>query len=390
MAKAYKFMTSCVFLMTLWATAQDSNTNNTSDHENTGRFRTLEFKVHSGAHLYTGKTLTSKLESGYGALEGRFGWQSSDKDIWGIHGYPTYGVGFYAGFIGDPEIFGNPNALYGFIDFPVSKPFRKNVFSISPAVGLTYDLNAFNPETNPLNDAIGSRIAVYFNLNFGWSYKWTREMDITYGIDFTHFSNGRTFTPNYGLNMFGLNLGLRYHYNADQRKVDNDMYPTKLLASRYKRSEKPPNVKLEDNQSINLYLSAGTVQTEAGAGTDTRYATYSIVLEYQHKFNSKHSISGGFDYLVDNSVVETYPEGNGKTSMMAVHAGYDFMFWRFTIPLQIGVHITDNLDKGTSFVRPAIRYDLNKWAYAQVGLKTKNGATADWVEFGVGFRPFKW
>ena len=215
-------------------------------------------------------------------------------------------------------------------------------------------------------------------------------MDITYGIDFTHFSNGRTFTPNYGLNMFGLNLGLRYHYNADQRKVDNDMYPTKLLASRYKRSEKPPNVKLEDNQSINLYLSAGTVQTEAGAGTDTRYATYSIVLEYQHKFNSKHSISGGFDYLVDNSVVETYPEGNGKTSMMAVHAGYDFMFWRFTIPLQIGVHITDNLDKGTSFVRPAIRYDLNKWAYAQVGLKTKNGATADWVEFGIGFRPFKW
>ncbi len=383
-------MTGCVFLMTLWATAQNSNTNNTSGSENTGRFRTLQLAVHSGAHLYSGKTLTSKIESGYGAIEGRFGWQSSDKDIWGISGYPTYGVGFYAGFIGDPEVFGNPNALYGFIDFPISSSSRKNVFSISPALGLTYNLKPFDAETNPLNDAIGARFAVYFNLDFGWSYKWTREMDITYGIDFTHFSNGRSFTPNYGLNMFGLNLGLRYHYNADQHKVDKGMYPTELLEARYKRAEKAPNAKLEDNQSINLYLAAGTVQTEAGAGTDKRYATYSIVLEYQHKFNSMHSVSGGVDYLVDNSVAETYPEGGGKTGMMAVHAGYDFMFWRFTIPLHIGANITDSLDKGALFMRPAIRYDLNKWAYAQVGLKTKNGATADWIDFGVGFRPFKW
>lgn len=175
-------------------------------------------------------------------------------------------------------------------------------------------------------------------------------MDITYEIDFTHFSNGRTFTPNYGLNMFGLNVGLRYHYNADQRKVDNATYPTKLLTSRFKRAEKLPNVKLEDNQSINLYLAAGTVQTEEGAGTDTRYATYSIVLEYQHKFNSRHSVSGGLDYLVDKSVAETYPEGGGKTDMMAIHAGYDFMFWKFTIPLHIGVNITDSLDKGSSLV----------------------------------------
>ena len=48
-----------------------------------------------------------------------------------------------------------------------------------------------DPETNPTNDAIGSRVTVYFNLNFGWTYKWTKEMDIVYGIDFTHFSISR-------------------------------------------------------------------------------------------------------------------------------------------------------------------------------------------------------
>lgn len=26
----------------------------------------------------------------------------------------------------------------------------------------------------------------------------------------------------------------------------------------------------------------------------------------------------------------------------------------------------------------------------QIGLKTKNGGAADWIEFGIGFTPFIW
>ncbi len=378
------------FLIGLLTNAQNLNSDKKEQSENKGRFRTIEINGHSGAHLYSGTGLETKVTSGYGAIEARFSWQSEDKEAWETLGYPRYGIGVYAGFIGDPQIFGNPNAIFGFIDFPVNKPSRRNAFSISPALGLTYNLEPFDAETNPLNDAIGARMAVYFNVNFGWAYKWTREMDINYGIDFTHFSNGRTFTPNYGLNMFGLNVGLRYHYNADQRKIDPAIHPSKLLEARYKRSKKSPNVKLDKNQSINAYIALGTVQTDLTAGTDTRYSTYSFLLEYQHKFNSMHSASVGFDYLIDNSIKETYPQGNGKHSLIAAHAGYDFMFWRFTILAQVGVYLTDNFDKGSFFLRPAVRYDLNNWAYAQFGLKTTNGAAADWLEFGIGIRPFKW
>ncbi len=96
---------------------------------NEGRYRTLEIRGHSGGHMYSGNTLTSKLESGYGAVEVRYAWQSRDEEIWGKYGYPSYGVGFYAGFIGDPEIFGNPNALFGFMNFPISRPSRRNQFN---------------------------------------------------------------------------------------------------------------------------------------------------------------------------------------------------------------------------------------------------------------------
>ena len=357
--------------------------------ENQGRFRTLEIRGHTGGHMYGGETLTSKLEDGYGGLEVRFAWQSRDEEIWGKYGYPSYGVGLYSGFLGDPEIFGNPNAVFGFINFPISNPTRRNQFNIEPSLGLTYNLEPFDPENNPLNDAIGARMAVYFNLNFGWAYQWTPEMDITYGIDFSHFSNGRSFTPNWGLNMLGINVGLRYHYNADQHKLDNHMYPDRKLQNRYLRSGKTPNQKVVDNQSMNVYLALGTVQTEEGAGTDTRYGTFSLVLDYQHKFNTMHSVSAGLDYFVDNSLKETYPEGDGKNSLVGIHAGYDFMFWRLTTLLHGGTYITEKLGKEALFLRPAIRYKINKWAYAQVGLKTI-GFAADWVEFGLGFRPFRW
>lgn len=357
--------------------------------ENQGRFRTVEFRGHTGGHMYGGQTLTAKLESGYGALEVRYGWQSRDPEIWGKYGYPTYGVGAYAGSIGDPDVFGNPNALYGFISFPISNPSRRNQFNIESALGLTYHLKPFDPENNPLNDAIGARMAVYFNLNFGWAYRWTPDMDITYGIDFSHFSNGRSFTPNWGLNMLGINLGLRYHYNADQHRVDKGAFPASRLQNRYLRIEKTPNTKVEENQSLNLYGAIGTAQNEEDAGTDTRYGTFSLVLDYQHKFDNMHSVSAGLDYFVDNSVKATNPEGNGKNSLIGVHAGYDFMFWKMTVLVHGGTYITDKLGKEPLFLRPAIRYDINKWAFAQVGLKTI-GFAADWVEFGVGFRPFRW
>lgn len=357
------------------------------DVENSGRFRTLQISGHSGGHLYSGKTLTNKL-AGYGGLTAKFGWQSRDEEIWGPYGYPTYGLGWYAGFVGDPQIFGNPNALFGFIRFPISNPTRKNEFGIEPQFGLTYNLNPFNPETNPLNDAIGGKMAVYFAVNFGWTYKWTREMDITYGIDFTHFSNGRIYTPNYGLNMFGINLGLRYHYNADQHRVDDRTYPDQILQSRYQRSTKVPNSKVDINRSVNVYLALGTVQSPDDAGTKTRYGTFSGVIDYQHKFNNMHGATAGLDYMVDNSLAQDNPSDPDKY-LIGLHAGYDFMFWKLTVGVHLGGYLTDNRGKTSYFTRPSLRYDINDIIYAQVGLKT-NGFAADWVEWGIGFRPFRW
>ncbi len=355
-----------------------------------GNFKSISVKALSGAHLYSGENLNEKVSYGYSAMDIRFAWHPSKDDSWTRDtGFSSYGVGFYTANVGDPQVFGNPTALYGFVNFFLSESGRRNVFEISPALGITYHLQPYNPETNPTQDAIGARMAVYFNLNFGAAYKLTRELDILYGIDFSHYSNGRSFTPNYGLNLFGFNAGMRYNFNQNQKKLDANPYTTNVVPARFDRPKRPDSPKSDFNNSIEIYAAISTVQNEEDKGTDLRYGAWSGVVDYRHYFNRMHGFTAGVDLFFDNSLASIYPETSDRF-ILAAHAGYDLMFWKLAIRAQVGTYITDDRGKGGFFIRPAIQYNFAKKFYAQFGLKTKNGAAADWLEIGVGWRPFKW
>lgn len=344
------------------------------------KFMFVELRGHSGTHFYTGEALSATLDNGYGALEVRLGWQTSgDKDWHGAYGYPSYGVGWYTGAIGNPDILGAPNALYGFINFPLQINKRNTLVS-DLALGYTYDLNPYDPDGNPNNDAIGARGAVYFNLGIGFRYELNREIDLTYGLDFTHFSNGRSFQPNYGLNMMGVFLGTRYNFNNRQSKVDPSVRPTQILNVRPNYPDEWSDLSDTDEDNILLFGAIGTSQNSEDAGTSNRYFNSSVVLEYQHFFNLKHGATVGLDYFYDGSV-EFYGD---EPNMFGYHVGYDYRIWIFSIRLQAGGYFSAPDRKGGFFFRPAGKFDITDHLYAQVGLKTLNGGAADWVEFGIG------
>lgn len=373
------------FILPCFAYAQQSS--------NVGTYKFASLKLHSGKHFYTGETLGDKLKHGYSSIEVRTGWQSQGKHDWERElGFPSYGIGWYSGYVGDVDIFGNPNALFGFITFPFWERPRHNL-QVEPALGVTYNLKPYNPKHNVMNDAIGAKFAVYFSMHVGGRYKLNREMDVLYGVDLTHFSNGRSVTPNMGLNMMGFSAGMRYNFNAEQRKVDNSLYPATILPARpYLPKRSRPRAIKEDN--ISLYLALGTAQNKDDAGTNSRYLTTSLVGEYQHKFNTKHGISIGFDAFNDPSATDTMEHKQNiaaqETFFPAAHVGYDFMFWRLAVKFQVGYNLTSlgRELKGNTFIRPAVRYEINKRLFTQIGLKTFNGATADWIEAGVGYKIF--
>ncbi len=386
---AYLLILLIFSMSTVLAQRNSISFDDVKDIENYGRFRYLEVKGHTGYHLYAGELLNESVDNGYGALEFRYGWQSKDPEKWpSRYGYASYGVGFYSGFLGNPEVLGKPNAVFGFVNFPLSNPNRRNVLETGISLGLTYNLKPYDPDSNPDNDAIGSTLAAYFNLHFGAVYKMTREIDLVYGIDLTHFSNGRMTTPNYGYNMYGLNLGLRYHYNADQKFINNDVYTGDLLQARFERPKSSKQIKLHES-SIEVYLAGGTVQNEDDKGTYNRYGVFSGAVDYRFKFNSMHAVVAGFDYFWDGSLETEYPETKDQM-LTGLHVGYDFMFGKFAIRLHGGAYLTDDKGKTPSYLRAGFRYDITDWLFAQIAVKTKNTSRADWAEFGIGFTPFKW
>lgn len=353
------------------------------------RFKYIEVKTQFGAFLKSDNEIGASglLDNGYGGVLIKMGWQPTNPDGWASkYNYPSYGFGFYSGFLNDAEVFGNPNALFGFISFPVSKLNSRNVFAIEPSLGLTYNLNPYDSETNPLNDAIGARMAVYFNLNFGFTYKWTREVDLLYGIDVSHYSNGSTYKPNSGLNLYGINLGLRYNYNRRQLIENNDIYSNEVFPARFQRPHRSP-IDLTSSSAISVYLAGGLAQSDAMIGSSSLMGVFSGVVDYEHKFNEIHGLSAGIDLLYDNRLRENKAYNKW---MPALHAGYSFSFYKFDIRMQVGTYLGSQNGKGNFFLRPALRFHITEHLFAQLGLKTLDGGKADYIEYGIGFKPFNW
>ncbi len=347
-----------------------------------------DIKLHSGATYYSGDLYKGVLGNNYNAVEFRYGWHTVGNYGWeGAYNYPSYGVGWYSGYVKDRYTEGNRNAVYGFMNFPLSKKDKRNVWMLEPALGLSFNPVTHNPANNITNYRTGSRITVYFNLNIGGELKLGQEWDFIYGIDLTHFSNGRTVYPNYGLNMAGANIGARFHFNRARKQVSS-------YNQQYDIGARPPVLKTRKPIRLNkgglqVYQAFGRVQLKRNEATGHGFLTSSTVLEGYYRFSEMHGITAGADVFIDKSLADKSILYNpDKTICMpGLHAGYGFSWWRITTSLQIGYLLTERARelKSPFFVRPAIRFDITEHIFAQIGLKTYR-VRADWAEFGLGVK----
>lgn len=348
------------------------------------QFKFIEIKGHYGSHFYTGDGLKDALSEGYSAIEARLSWQSSNPEGWqSMFLYPSYGIGWYSGFIGDSKQLGHPHAIYGFISFPLLRK-KRHEFFLEPALGLSYGLKPYDAEKNPNNDAVGWRYNAYINFALGARYRLSRAIDLVYGFDFTHLSNGRIFKPNKGLNMYGPNIGIRYHFNSKQNETDYLYIPT-LLDDRpvFEIFRKPQPLK---EFNLLAYISGGLVQNDRDRGTSHHYFTFTGLCEGQYFFNEKHGMTAGIDFFYDRSLRPIYPKAD--LDFFGVHLGYDYKFWRIVVRPQIGWYPEKEARKikGLFFFRPALMFNINRILYAQIGLKTIAKFKADWLEWGIGVR----
>ena len=360
------------------------------DYHNYGIFRFFSLHYSTGWHIYTGTDSSDGIMGRYNSFELKAGWQSKRSQEWAREvNHPSYGFGLYYGLIGDKQVFGRPSALFGFIAFPVTRERRLN-FQLEPAAGIAFNLKPYDSSTNKNNLAYGARFAFYFALQAEAKYYLNRKTDLLFGLNIHHISNGRAVQPNLGLNMVGLRVGASYHFNGMQKKMNRSTKDTVTLPVRPCNGLAAPVRRVKEH-NISIYQAFGMVQNRTNIESNTRYLTSSSVLEFQHKFNSMHGVSAGFDAFLDYGMRDTAeyhaPEPAG-VFFPGIHAGYDLMFWRLSARFQVGYHTSaaGRELKGALFFRPNIRFDFNDRLFAQIGLKTRNGGRADWIETGLGYK----
>jgi hypothetical protein len=344
----------------------------------------LDLNYHQGTNYYPGGELEDELANGYSAIDIKFGWQPYNQESWAaIFNYANYGVGFWASHVGPSEIFGDPMAVYIFVNLPIYRTKNIEVMA-GPAFGVSFNFEPYNAQTNPQNDITGGTAAAFFNPSLSVAYKITNDFDLSAGLDYTHMSNGGLRQPNTGFDMYGWSLGLRWHLNRNKYFEDVD-YKSIFPEKRENKKDK--------TRSINALLAVGLDQKLEDQGTDIRYNVATATIEYQHKFNEVHGISAGLNLFYDESVKQDVEyETYGTTVFPAIHFGYDFRFWIFSMRPHLGYLLTKagRESKESVFMKLALTVDITEILYFQAAVKTESiGFKADYADFGFGVRLFK-
>ncbi len=227
-----KKIATFVIILLGWATilqAQERSTFSPEDMDfetNYGHFNFWEVKLHTGGHVTSREEVEDILSNGY---TGNSGLECNHPDASNGSGFTSTrnGIGFALFNVGSKEVIGNPSGLFGFINLPIIRR-PKFVLGSDISVGLSYDFNPYHVDDNPQNSVIGSKVNLWAGFFLTGQFQVSMRSDITAGLGFIHFSNGRTHTPNMGLNMMGLHIGYTYHYNPIKnftKTIDPDFQP---------------------------------------------------------------------------------------------------------------------------------------------------------------------
>lgn len=377
-----------------------------SKDTNYGSFNYVHLNYFMGDHLTYPKGFEEAFSNGYKAMELKFGWQSTGRQNWQrLHKYPVYGLGVFVSSLGEADVdsmLGAPSALYFFYGMPLFRVGKRFTTYFDLGVGLSYDFNPYDAETNPYNNLVASRVNLYFNGNVQMMYQVSQRMDMTLGINLLHFSNGRTHAPQRGVNLGGLNVGAKYNFNAikGHTKINRPDYKPEIRPTYVKRS-KP---KLEKFGEMQFLVSAGTVETEPGelkdefGNRDTtklqkRYYTSTIAVDYAYKVAHRMKLHAGLDFMYDGSlenfINDKAPQDvdlGGKV-MIGYHGGFQYLIERFAFYYSLGSYAYKETEKrGNWYMRVGGRIGLTEKMDVHLALKTRNGGIADWIEWGLAYK----
>ena len=299
--------------------------------------------------------------------------RTSGRRCWQpIYNYPEFGVCALHLYLANPSQLGNLEALYPYTNIRLNKDTRKFRFNLRMGFGLAYVSKPFNRFTNNKNNVIGSYINGFVNLRLSASFMLSKSWRMDAGVGLSHASNGTTKTPNLGLNMPTINLGVGYVFGKKdlQMKCDSVM---------------PPAPKKWHTSAIGIF---GIKELDP---VGPEYLAYGLILNeyFTHSYRTRFGAGLEVSYsnatrkeLISDSVtvIRTRDIIQG-----GVKISYAFTLDRISFPIDFGVYFyKSEAESDRFFHRIGVRYMVTNHLIANVTLLT-HWAKAEYFEWGVGY-----
>ena len=303
--------------------------------------------------------------------------------------YQGLGVAYYD--FQRPDEIGNPAAVYLFQGARIARLAPRLTFDYEWNFGLSFGWKPYDPETNPNNKMMGSKVNAYLNLDFLFKWRIMREVDLTAGISLTHFSNGNTKYPNAGLNTVGGRAGLSYNFGRRTPETE----PRAFI----------PVFPRHVSYDLVLFGSWRRKGIEVG---DKQYAApdaYTVVgfnfapmYNFGYKFRAGVSLDGVYDgsanviptdQISDGGFaqVETVDPGFDRQIALGVSARGEFVMPYFNIGIGLGVNVLHKGGDLRSFYQIlALKVAVTHSSFIHIGYSMRDFHMPNYLMLGVGYR----
>lgn len=292
--------------------------------------------------------------------------------------YPRLGFGYYHGNLGNNEVFGRINSLFGTAAIKtLSQKHRINI-EHNLSAGLSLMNTCYYLHKNPLDIAFGSRVNSFLQYAILMPVRVSKQVELYGGMCFTHTSAAKIVKPNQGLHMLLSRFGAR---------VD-------LTPPVFKPEIAVPTFYDTVKHRFSVIFSTGIKQYNRYS--DRKYLVYAITTEYCYKISHVFGFGAGLNFYYDNVIKpyfrDLYNEKAGfdKIFCSTAHATAELFIGQLSFMFQPGIYLYKRFDDQKKYpFKFGFRYHFCRHLTAGILLKAHWTARADFLEFGVGYTLYK-
>ena len=301
--------------------------------------------------------------------------------------YPTayQGVGVAMHSFFNHDLTGTPIIMYLFQGSRIADLGRK--------LSLDYEWNLGASYGWKVNEVVGSRWNIYINVGLPFTWHASTMCDLSFGPEYTHFSNGDTTFPNGGANTFGLRLGVTWKgQRANNRKHMTEKAPGRLLIQGEPELQKQ---KAAERMSYDLFIYGAWradryIHEHKLQIINEHYAVAGLTFNPLYRLNRYFCIGPGLDIMLDRSTdlnKETATLPLSHQTALGLSAKAELTMAYFSINLGAGYNVlTRTNDLKGFYTTYNLKAFVSHKLFLTMGYRLGTVNYAHNLMFGVGVR----